>query len=75
MVKLSIASGGSFYSQHHRQILESNVTEELVDVEEERETLPGLVMLPPEPKISYKEYSIPYISLDYLPAEESSVYF
>ena len=74
MVKLSIAAAG-FYNpdQSYDHSLDSTLTED----EDERTTLPGLVAVPEEPRISYIPHAISYISLDYLPAEEEliSVYF
>ncbi len=75
MVKLSIASGGGTYNpDHHYSSLESIFEED----EDERKTLPGLVMLPEEPKISYAPASHPMsqMYLDYAPErEEESLYF
>ncbi|MDP3699080.1 MAG: hypothetical protein Q8R47_05840 [Nanoarchaeota archaeon] len=64
-MKLSIAGGGASYDPN------SNYSPlEPASTENERIALPSLIMVPVEPKISYKHHSIPYISLDYLPAEE-----
>ncbi|HLC71178.1 MAG TPA: hypothetical protein VJI32_04170 [Candidatus Nanoarchaeia archaeon] len=71
MVKLSIVVAGSYTPNTNYSPFDSQFAED----EDERITLPGLVMLPEEPRISYIPHSIPYISLDYLPAEEESLYF
>ena len=64
MVKLSIAVGGTYNPNKTNY---SPFDSEFAEDEDERITLPGLIMLPEEPRISYKEYSIPCISLDDLP--------
>lgn len=75
MVKLSIAVGGAYepnntqYYYSPFDSMDSAFTQE----EEERKTLPGLVMLPEEPKVLYRNLSSSCISLDaldWLPNDE-----
>jgi len=71
MVKLSIVVGGTYDPNSTYSSFDPLFAED----EDERITLPGLIMLPEEPRISYKHHSIHCISLDYLPVEEESLYF
>ena len=75
-MKLSIAVGGASYDPNNTTY--SSFEPSFAEDEDERIALPGLVMLPEEPRISYLPPSHPMsqMYLDYSPEkEEESLYF